>query len=89
MTFERRLNLIKSRSQAFQDSHVTVFDKVLLQLTQNGSHLGHPAAIQYFCEEFLAIPTNIASTQQTVILSDAVIAPMPVVPGEICSHYSW
>lgn len=84
-TFERRINLIKSRSQAFQDSHVTVFDKVLLQLTQNGGHLDHTAAIQYFCEEFLAIPTDISNAQQTAILSDAIVASMRVLPGEMFS----
>lgn len=82
-TFERRINLIRSRSQAFQDSHVTVFDKVLLELTQNGDFLDHPAAIQYFCEEFLAIPTNTSNEKQTAILSDAVIAPAPVSQGEM------
>lgn len=82
-TFERRINLIRSRSQAFQDFHVTVFDKVLLELTQNGHHLNHPAAIQYFCEEFLAIPTNISTSQEAAILSDAVVAPVPALPGEM------
>lgn len=82
-TFERRVNLIRSRSQALQDSHVTVFDKVLLELTQNGHRLDHPAAIQYFCEEFLAIPINASSEQKTAILSDAVVASVPVLPGKM------
>ncbi len=56
--FGRQIQLIQSRSQAFEDAHVTVFDKTLLTLTHNGRNLDNPAAIQYFCHEFLGINTE-------------------------------
>jgi hypothetical protein len=56
--FLRHIQLLKSRSQAFEDAHVTVYDKTLLTLTRNGNQLDSPAAIQYFCEEFLGIDTS-------------------------------
>jgi hypothetical protein len=56
--FSRHIQLLKSRSQAFEDAHVTVYDKALLTLTRNGNQLDSPAAIQYFCEEFLGIDTS-------------------------------
>jgi hypothetical protein len=53
--FDRQIQLIRSRSQAFEDGHVTVYDKVLLNLTQNGTNLDQPSAIQYYCEQFLGL----------------------------------
>lgn len=88
LTFARRLDLIKSRSQAFEDCHVTVFDKVLLELTQNGDNLENPPAIHYFCEEFLAIPAIVSSSQKTAILSSELAASLPVLPGEIFLSFS-
>lgn len=81
-TFSRQVNLIRSRSQAFQDCHVTVFDKVLLELTQNGANLDNAPAIHYFCEEFLAIPTNTSGIQKTSILSSALAASVLKCPGK-------
>ncbi len=51
--FSRNLELLKSRSQSFDDGHVTVYDKALLMLTRNGNDLENPAAIHFYCEEFL------------------------------------
>lgn len=51
--FSRTVELIRSRSQTFEDGHVTVFDKVLLTLTDNGNTLENPAAVVYYCEEYL------------------------------------
>lgn len=53
--FARHANLIKSRCQSFDDGHVTVYDKVLLGLTDNGNRFDSVAAQEYFCEEFLGI----------------------------------
>jgi len=80
-TFSRRVQLIKSRSQAFQDSHVTVFDKVLLVLTQNGKELDTAAAISYFCEEHLGIPKDAPSAQKKAIVPNALIAPATLTQG--------
>ncbi|OAL33252.1 hypothetical protein AYO20_07414 [Fonsecaea nubica] len=78
--FDRQVALIKSRSQAFEDGHVTVFDKSLLILTQNGQHLNNPAAIKYYCKEYLNIDFDTRDTthaltprlQQTVQLTEAL-----------------
>jgi hypothetical protein len=56
--FSRHIELLKSRSQAFEDGHITVYDKALLNLTRNGNDLESPHAIQYFCEDFLGIDTS-------------------------------
>lgn len=56
--FSRHIELLKSRSQAFEDAHITVYDKALLNLTRNGNDLESPHAIQYFCEDFLGIDTS-------------------------------
>ena len=53
--FGRQIQLLKSRSQAFEDAHVTVYDKTLLALTRNGNELETPAAIEFYCEEYLGI----------------------------------
>jgi len=82
-TFARRVELIKSRSQAFQDCHVTIFDKVLLVLTQNGKQLDTTAAISYFCEEHLGIPNSTASAQKKAGLSNALRAPAVLTQGMI------
>jgi hypothetical protein len=55
--FSRHVELLKSRSQAFEDGHITVYDKALLNLTRNGNDLESPHAVQYFCEDFLGIDT--------------------------------
>ena len=66
--FSRQIRLIKSRSQAFEDGQVTVFDKALLILTRNGTDLDDPAAIQFFCEESLGIEDfgDVADTNRTL-----------------------
>lgn len=61
--FSRHIQLLKSRSQAFEDGHITVYDKALLNLTRNGNNLENPHAIQCFCEDFLGIDTS--GDQQT------------------------
>ncbi len=53
--FARQANLIKSRCQSFDDGHVTVYDKVLLGLTENGNRFDSAASQEYFCEEFLGV----------------------------------
>ncbi|KAK5952093.1 hypothetical protein OHC33_006980 [Knufia fluminis] len=73
-TFSRRIELIKSRSQAFQDHRITIYDKVLLTLTQNGKVLDNTAAISFYCEEHLGIPNSAASAQKEVALTNALIA---------------
>lgn len=54
----RQANMIKSRCQSFEDGQVTVFDKVLLHLTENGNRFDSVTAQEYFCEEFLGINKN-------------------------------
>ena len=71
--FLRRVELIKSRSQAFQDCHITVYDKALLILTRNGNKLNHPPAISFYCEEFLGIPTRASSSYKESILNSSML----------------
>ena len=53
--FAHHVEILKSRSQSFEDGQVTVYDKTLLALARNGDDLESPAAIEYFCEKFLGI----------------------------------
>ena len=52
---EHHLSLIKSRSQAFEDGHVTVYDKALLSLTQNGSDMHNMGALELYLDEVIGI----------------------------------
>lgn len=80
--FSRRVSLIKSRSQSFQDCQVTIFDKALLELTQNGHVLISAASVYFFCKEFLAISSNASDSQKLSALSDALVLSTPKVPGK-------
>lgn len=53
--FEYHIGLIKTRSQSFEDCQITVYDKALLILTDNGSSLSHFGAIELFKDEILGI----------------------------------
>ncbi|KAL1971288.1 hypothetical protein VTN77DRAFT_240 [Rasamsonia byssochlamydoides] len=53
-----QLALIKSRSQAFEDSHVTVYDKALLILSNNGNEISNAGALELYIEEFMGISPN-------------------------------
>lgn len=80
-TFQRQINLIKSRSQVFSNHQVTVFDKTLLILTEDGAVLNKPAAIAFFCEEFLGISPNSSSNHQTTTVEDAATASAVIFQG--------
>lgn len=71
----RQVQLIKSRSQAFEDAHVTVYDKTLLTLTHNGNKLDHPPAIEYYCDEFLGVSNMADQVDATRMLEQSVCVP--------------
>ena len=78
----RQVQLIKSRSQAFEDAHVTVYDKTLLAITHNGNKLDHPPAIEYYCDEFLGV-SNIADQElATRVLEQSVCIPKLLSQGK-------
>lgn len=87
--FARQINLIKSRSQAFEDGHITVFDKTLLTLTQNGTDLDNPAAIQYYCEEFLGIHFGASTGEASRVLSQAIDVPESLIKGLVIRPVLW
>jgi hypothetical protein len=49
------LAIIRSRSQAFEDGKVTIFDKALVQLCQNGADVNNLGAHELYIEEFMGI----------------------------------
>lgn len=51
----RQLSLIKSRSQAFEDGEITVYDKALLVLSDNGNNVKNHGALNLYLEEFMGI----------------------------------
>ena len=78
----RQVQLIKSRSQAFEDAHVTVYDKTLLALTQNGNKLDHPPAIEYYCDEFLGVSNIADQVLATRVLEQSVCVPKLLSQGK-------
>lgn len=81
--FSRKVELIRSRTQAFEVCHVTVFDKVLLALTKNGNDLNTTPAIAYYCEEFLGIPSGISLSRKDEIVSHMLQIPAVLAQGEM------
>ena len=69
----RQCNLIKSRCQAFEDGHITVYDKVLLRLTDNGNRFDAIAAQAYYCAEYLGIDPDGDSELARKILDQNVV----------------
>ena len=87
--FSRQANLIKSRCQSFDDGHVTVYDKVLLSLTENGNRFDSVAAQEYFCEEFLGIsrdgdPIEAEKILQQNLVLKAIIAQGKDISSRVC-----
>lgn len=76
--FSRQIELIRSRSQALEDAHVTVYDRVLLALTRNGNDLEQPAAITWYAMEYLGfnpeggVARNTQLIEQSLALSVAI-----------------
>lgn len=78
----RQIQLITSRSQAFEDAHVTVYDKTLLTLTQNGNKLDHPPAIEYYCDEFLGVSNIADQVIATRMLEQSICVPKHLAQGK-------
>lgn len=78
----RHIQLIKSRSQAFEDAHVTVYDKTLLTLTHNGNKLDYSPAIEYYCDEFLGISNIADQVLATCMLEQSVCVPKLLAQGK-------
>jgi hypothetical protein len=78
----RQIQRIQSRSQAFEDAHVTVYDKTLLTLTHNGNMLDHPPAIEFYCDEFLGV-SNISDQVFAIrVLKQSVGVPKLLTQGK-------
>jgi hypothetical protein len=69
---ERHVSLIKSRSQAFEDGHVTVYDKALLSLTRNGSDLHNMGALELYLDEVVGIARGSSAEQMGKVLENHV-----------------
>ncbi len=80
--FARQANLIKSRCQSFDYCHVTVYDRVLLCLTDNGNRFDNAAAQEYFCEEFLGINKDANAVVAERILRHHVILKAILAQGK-------
>ena len=78
----RQIQRIQSRSQAFEDAHVTVYDKALLTLTHNGNMLDHPPAIEFYCDEFLGVSNISDQVFATRMLEQSVGVPKLLTQGE-------
>lgn len=79
----RHIHLIKSRSQAFEDGHVTVYDKTLLSLSRNGKDVSRPAVVQYYCEEFLSLSPEATPAETGRLLRQEVGIPKALTRGKL------
>lgn len=69
---ETQVSLIKSRSQAFEDGHITIYDKALLILTKNGKEIMDMGALELFLDEYVGIPANGTVVKQQHVLDKHV-----------------
>ena len=79
--FARQANMIKSRMQSFEDCHVTVYDKALLRLTDNGNRFDMEGAQEFFCEEYLGISKDGDPVEAEKILNQNVVLKAIVAEG--------
>jgi hypothetical protein len=70
--FETQVSLIKSRSQAFEDHHITIYDKALLILAKNGKDLMNLGALELFLDEYVGIPAKGSVVKQQYVLDKHV-----------------
>ncbi|EXJ94177.1 hypothetical protein A1O1_02570 [Capronia coronata CBS 617.96] len=69
----RQVELIKARSQDIRDGQVTVFDKALLQLSQDGRELDSPVVIRFFAEQFLGINMDPSGRSASAVEASRVL----------------
>ncbi|KAJ9293266.1 hypothetical protein DTO271G3_7989 [Paecilomyces variotii] len=69
---ESQVSLIKSRSQAFEDGHITIYDKALLILTKNGKDIMDIGALELFLDEYVGIPAKGTAAKQQHVLDKHV-----------------
>jgi hypothetical protein len=86
--FARQANLIKSRCQDFEDGYVSIFDKVLLELTDNGNVFDSVPAQEYFCEEYLGISKDGVPIVAERILSQNILFKAFIAQGKSSSSSS-
>lgn len=84
----RHVQSIQSRSQALEDATVTVYDKTLLTLTQNGNKLDHPPAIEYYCDRFLGVSNIADQVRSTRMLEQSVSLPKHLTQGEHLCNFT-
>jgi hypothetical protein len=80
--FDRQIQLIKSRSQALEDGHVTVYDKALLTLSSNGSDLENPSALLFWCEHYLGIDRVRAAADTPKFMQEMMAVPTVLNQGK-------
>jgi hypothetical protein len=80
--FARQANMIKSRMQSFEDCHITIYDKALLKLTDNGNRFDSVPAQEFFCEEYLGISKDGNPVEAEKILNQNVILKAIIAQGE-------
>lgn len=87
---DRQIQLIRSRSQALEDGHVTVYDKALLMLTSNGTDIENPAALLFWCEYHLSIDTSRRPFETARLLQEMMAVPTVINQGKRkmrCCHF--
>ena len=73
---ERHVRVQLRRSLDLSDGEVTIFDKALLVITNNGADVQSPAAVMFFCEKWLEYDP-VAATPTEFMHEMARIAELP------------
>lgn len=80
--FTHHLELLKTRSQAFGDAQVTVFDKALLTLTRHNNE--SPGAFDLYLDEVVGVPQNGSFTSMESVLEKNVALKELLLKGTVC-----
>lgn len=83
---ERHMRLIKSRSQAFEDGHITIYDKALLSLTRNGSDLHNVGAFELYLDEVVGIGRGDSPAQMGKVLDKHIEVHSLLCQGKLISE---
>ena len=80
--FTHHIDLLKSRSQAFEDAHVTVYDKALLTLTRYGND--NPGAFELYLDEIIGVPQHGRLASMESVLEKNVALKELLFKGTVC-----
>ncbi|ODH21109.1 hypothetical protein ACO22_05704 [Paracoccidioides brasiliensis] len=71
--FEHHLSLAKTRSQALGDGQITVYDKALLELTNNGTETYNLGAFELFLDEVMGMKSVETVDLEALVIKNVAV----------------